>query len=139
MQRTAVDKSTVDSNPDKKYQHGRIHVNARSQMPEKQLFSYAEYQPQEAERTGYSEYSYWKSVWRNFLKKRSAVVMSFVFVAIFIFTFVAAAIGNYDVMNLHTNNKIMFTAPNSEFWFGTDNLGRDYWCQVWYATRSSII
>ena len=33
----------------------------------------------------------------------------------------------------------MFTSPNSEFWFGTDNLGRDYWSQVWHATRTSII
>ena len=28
--------------------------------------------------------------------------------------------------------------PNGEFWFGTDNLGRDYWCQVWYAAQVSI-
>lgn len=27
---------------------------------------------------------------------------------------------------------------DKEFWFGTDNLGRDYWCQVWYATKTSI-
>ena len=29
-------------------------------------------------------------------------------------------------------------APTGEFWFGTDNLGQDYWCQVWYATQVSI-
>ena len=32
----------------------------------------------------------------------------------------------------------MFTSPNAEYWFGTDNLGRDYWCQVWYASQISI-
>ncbi len=134
-----IDKAAVDSNASTKYQRGRIHVHARSMMPEKQLFSYAEYKAQEAERTGYSEYSYWKSVFQNFLKKRGAVIMSVIFLLIFIFTFVAAAISKYDVYSLRIDNSIMFTAPNQEFWFGTDNLGRDYWSQVWHATRTSII
>ncbi|MBR4080351.1 MAG: ABC transporter permease [Clostridia bacterium] len=108
-------------------------------MPEKQLFSYAEYKAQEAERIGYSEYSYWKSVWRNFLKKKAAVIMLGVFALLFIFTFIAGAIGKYDVHNLRIVDDLMFTAPNGEFWFGTDNMGRDYWAQVWYATRTSII
>lgn len=134
-----VDESAVDSNIDQKYSRGRVHVQARSMMPEKQLFDYAEYQAQEAERIGYSEYSYWKSVWRNFLKKKAAVIMSLIFVALFIFTFVAGAIGKYDVNNLRIDNSLMFTRPNEEFWFGTDNMGRDYWSQVWSATRTSII
>ena len=134
-----VDRSAVDSNIDKKYNRGRVHVHARAMMPEKQLFSYAEYRAQEAERIGYSQYSYWKSVWRNFLKKKAAVVMSLVFLTLFLFTFVAGAIGKYDVYNLRIDNSLMFIAPNSEFWFGTDNMGRDYWAQVWCATRTSIM
>ena len=134
-----VDRSAVDSNIDKKYNRGRVHVHARAMMPEKQLFSYAEYRAQEAERIGYSQYSYWKSVWRNFLKKKAAVIMSLVFLALFLFTFVAGAIGKYDVYNLRIDNSLMFIAPNSEFWFGTDNMGRDYWAQVWCATRTSIM
>ena len=69
-----VDRSAVDSNIDKKYNRGRVHVHARAMMPEKQLFSYAEYRAQEAERIGYSQYSYWKSVWRNFIKKKTAEI-----------------------------------------------------------------
>ena len=134
-----VDRSAVDSNIDKKYNRGRVHVHARAMMPEKQLFSYAEYRAQEAERIGYSQYSYWKSVWRNFLKKKAAVIMSLVFLTLFLFTFVAGAIGKYDVYNLRIDNSLMFISPNSEFWFGTDNMGRDYWAQVWCATRTSIM
>ncbi len=37
-----------------------------------------------------------------------------------------------------TDSSLAFQKPNSEYWFGTDNLGRDYWCQVWYATQVSI-
>ncbi|MDR0395859.1 MAG: ABC transporter permease [Oscillospiraceae bacterium] len=114
-------------------------IKARTGMSEKQLFDFAAFRFQDAERTGYSEYSYWKSVWRNFVKKKSAVIMLGVFVVLFIFTFVAAAIGKYDVNNLRIVDSLMFTRPGGEFWFGTDNLGRDYWAQVWHATRTSII
>ena len=78
-------------------------------------------------------------MWRNFLKKKAAVIMSLVFLALFLFTFVAGVIGKYDVYNLRIDNNLMFISPNSEFWFGTDNMGRDYWAQVWCATRTSIM
>ena len=133
-----VHRDAVDTH-DERYQKGRIHVQARARMPEKQLFDFAEYRAREAEATGYSDYSYWKSVWRNFLKKRTAVVMSVVFLLLFVFTFVALAISRFDVHNLRLDNELMFRAPDGEYWFGTDNLGRDYWCQVWYATRTSIL
>lgn len=134
-----VDKSAVETRTNIEYNDGRTHVMSRTQMPEKQLFEFAEYKAQDAERIGYSEYSYWKSVWRNFMKNRPAVIMSIVFILLFIFTFVAGPIGKYDVYNLRIEDSLMFTQPNGEFWFGTDNMGRDYWAQVWHATRSSII
>lgn len=104
------------------------------------LFSFVEYSPEAAERIGYSDYSYWKSVFQNFLKKKSAVVMAMVFFGLVIFSFVALAIGKYkyeDLVMLQDSSKA-FISPNGEYWFGTDNLGRDYWCQVWYAAQTSI-
>ena len=101
------------------------------------LFRFVEYSPEAAERTGYSDYSYWKSVFQNFFKKKSAVIMSCVFFALVIFSFVALWIGKYEYAALETNSALAFQKPNSEFWFGTDNLGRDYWCQVWYAAQTS--
>ena len=102
------------------------------------LFRFVEYSPEAAERTGYSDYSYWKSVFQNFFKKKSAVIMSCVFFALVIFSFVALWIGKYDFATLKADSALAFTKPNSEYWFGTDNLGRDYWCQVWYAAQTSI-
>lgn len=102
------------------------------------LFYVVEYSPEQAERTGYSNYSYWRSVFQNFAKKKSAVVMSVIFFSLIIFSFVALAIGKYDYATLRSDSALAFVRPNSEFWFGTDNLGRDYWCQVWYATQTSV-
>ncbi len=103
-----------------------------------ELFSFVPYNAAAAENIGYSNYSYWRSVFQNFMKKRVTVALAIVFICLFVFTFIALQIGTYSVATLKTESSLAFTAPNSEFWFGTDNLGRDYWCQVWYAARISI-
>ena len=102
------------------------------------LFYFVDYSPEEAERVGYSNYSYWGSVVQNFLKHKMAVVCLVLFLFLVIFSFIALAVGKYDYQTLITDSSKAFIAPNSEYWFGTDNLGRDYWCQVWYATQVSI-
>ena len=71
---------------------------------EAELFSFVEYHPEEAERIGYSEYSYWKSVWKNFLKKKSAVIMLVVFLAVFIFSFIVKSFLNVSIVPIHINN-----------------------------------
>lgn len=109
-----------------------------SQKSEKELFSFVEYSPEAAEKTGYSDYSYWKSVIKCFLKKKSAVALAIIFFALVIFSFIALAIGKYQWATLGTDSSKAFIKPNGEYWFGTDNLGRDYWCQVWYAAQTSI-
>ena len=103
-----------------------------------ELFRFVDYSAEAAERIGYSNYSYWRSVFQNFMKKKAAVVMAIVFVTLVVFSFIALEIGKYNYADLMTNKDVMFTAPNAEYWFGTDNLGRDYWCQVWYASQISI-
>lgn len=137
-----VDAAAVETDPEKKYARGIVHIKNRFRMPEKQLFQFAEYRAQDAERTGYSNYSYWKSVWANFVKKKVAVVMAIAFVSLLIFTFIAPLISIYDAKTVridYPNRETRFLSPNSHFWFGTDSLGCDYWCQVWSATRTSII
>ena len=64
--------------------------------------------------------------------------MSAIFFGLVIFSFIALAIGKYDYQTLLTDSTLAFKKPSGEFWFGTDNLGRDYWCQVWYAAQTSI-
>ena len=135
---TAVDYGKVDPNPKRERPRGREYLKARSQMPEEQLFSFAEYNAQEAEKIGYSNYSYWKSVLQNFLKKKAAVTMLCVFILLFIFTYVAEWISPYKIAELQQDNNSIFLLPSSEHWFGTTQAGKDYWVITWYATRVSI-
>ena len=103
-----------------------------------ELFYCVDYSPEEAERIGYSNYSYWGSVLQNFLKRKMAVFCAILFVGLVTFSFVALSIAKYDYATLEVNNALKFTKPNAEYWFGTDNIGRDYWCQVWFAAQTSI-
>ncbi len=134
-----VDYGKVDQDPERKRPMGREYLKSRSQMPEEQLFAFAEYNAQEAEKIGYSNYSYWKSVWANFLKNKLAVILGIAFFLMFIFTFIASAIGKYDIYMAPDPINRMYITPNKEFWFGTNAIGQDYWAQVWYATRASIL
>ena len=68
--------------------------------------------------------------------------MAIVFILLIAFTFIAPTFSKYDAATVRVNHadmSKMFTSPNSEYWFGTDSIGCDYWCQVWSATRTSII
>ena len=103
-----------------------------------ELFYFVDYSPEEAERIGYSNYSYWGSVIQNFFKQKVAVFCLILFLALTVFSFIALSVGKYHYTTLISDSSKAFIRPNSEYWFGTDNLGRDYWCQVWYATQVSI-
>ena len=48
---------TIDPTPGAERPRGREYVQSRNELPEKQLFEFAEYKPMEAERIGYSNYS----------------------------------------------------------------------------------
>ena len=53
-----------------------------------ELFEFAEYDEKEAERTGYSNYSYWRSTFRMFFKNKMAVAMLTIMLVLLIFTFI---------------------------------------------------
>lgn len=105
---------------------------------EEELFQEVPYESEAAERTGYSGYSYWKSVFKYFIKNKVTVVLFIIFITMFVFTFIAGEIGHYRYEDLKPDNTQILIAPNEQYWFGTDNLGRDYWCQVWFAAQNSI-
>ncbi|MFQ6862405.1 MAG: ABC transporter permease [Beduini sp.] len=106
-------------------------------LTEKELFTLVEYSPEDAEKTGYSDYSYWKSVFSTFLKNKVAVTLLVLFVAVVIFSFVALSIAKFSY-NMAPNTPDMLLTPNSTYWFGTDSIGRDMWSRVWYSSQVSL-
>ena len=83
-----------------------------------ELFYFVEYSPEEAERIGYSNYSYWGSVIQNFLKQKVAVFCLILFLALTVFSFIALGIGKYHYTTLISDSSKAFIKPNSEYWFG---------------------
>jgi hypothetical protein len=53
-----------------------------------ELFSFAEFDAESGERTGFSDYSYWGSTFRVFLKNKVAVTLLVLLAALLLFTFI---------------------------------------------------
>ena len=107
------------------------------------LFAEAEYDEFKAERIGYSNYSYWGSTLRVFLKNKVSVAVLVFLVAILAFTFIQPYLPNqfdpYIVNNDANGETLRNVQPNSTFWFGTNDIGQDMWSRIWQGTRTSLI
>ena len=70
-------------------------------------------------------YSYWNSVFRQFLKKKSTILMLIVLVAIVLMSFIYPLFSNYDFSDVSKINDFSarYNSPNAEYWFGTDANG----------------
>ena len=106
------------------------------------LFTFAEYHPEDAERTGFSGYSYWRSTLRVFMRNRMAMVLLGVIVVLLLFTFIQPLLpGQRDpiVINNDENGiQLINLRPSGEYWFGTNSIGQDLWSRVWSGTRTSL-
>ena len=76
-----------------------------SGMSEDELFSFAEFNAAEAERGGYSNYSYWGATLRMFFKNKTAVFFLILMVALLVFTFIQPYLpGQKDPLLIHNND-----------------------------------
>lgn len=108
------------------------------------LFTFAGYDEQEAERTGYSNYSYWGSTMRAFLRNRVAVALLVTMASLLAFTTIQPYLpGQRSPTDIHIDPEtgIHFRnhPPGPEFWFGTNVIGQDLWARVWSGTRTSLL
>lgn len=113
-------------------------------IEDKSMFTFAEYDEQAGERTGYSNYSYWGSTVRVFLKNRTAVLVLIIMVSLLTFTMVQQYLPNQkSPIKIHidpaTGIQIRNQKPNGEFWFGTNSIGQDLWSRIWSGTRTSLL
>ena len=121
-----------------------IEASFEKQLSSQELFSFAEYKPLESEKTGYSNYSYWRSTFQAFCKNKEAVALVVILVAVLLFTIIQPYLpGQYDpnevIIDPTTNMQYRNVAPNSQFWLGTNAIGQDLWARIWAGTRTSIL
>ena len=110
-------------------------------MDKENLFEFAAFDKLESEHIAAPRYSYWKSVWRTFFKSKFTVAVSIVMIALVLFALIQPLTSGYDptvAPNINDPN-MKFLSPNSEYIFGTDNIGNEVFDAVWAGARNSII
>jgi len=110
---------------------------------DKTLFTFAEYDSMEAERTGYSDYSYWRSTWNVFIKNKLALTLLIIMTLLLSFTFIQPYLPNQrppTLININPETGIHFrnVPPGPEFRLGTNSIGQDLWARLWSGTRTSL-
>ena len=111
---------------------------------DKSLFEFAAYDGTKAERTGYSNYSYWRSTVQVFMKNKVAVFLLFLMITVLTFTMIQPYLpGQKSPTKIHideaTGMQLRNNPPDSEFWFGTNSIGQDLWARIWSGTRTSLL
>lgn len=86
-------------------------------------------------------YSYWGSVFRQFLKKKSTVIMLSILIAVVLMSFIYPMFSDFDFNDVSKVNDFSarYIKPNAEHWFGTDSNGKSLFDGVWFGARNSIL
>ena len=121
----------------------KLNAQLEEDMSEEELFSFADYDPEAAERGGYSNYSYWGSTLRAFFQNKSAVFFLVIMVTVLVFTFVQPYLpGQLDPLEIHTSEwglPLNNVPPGTDgFILGTNSIGQDLWSRIWSGTRTSL-
>lgn len=119
-------------------------ANSIDKSIDESLFEFATYDEQQAEMTGYSNYSYWRSTIQVFMKNRVAVFLLFLMIGLLAFTMIQPFLpGQKSPTEIHidenTGMQLRNHPPDKEFWFGTNSIGQDLWARVWSGTRTSLL
>lgn len=109
------------------------------------LLTPAEFHEEAAEATGYSNYSYWGSTFRAFLKNKVAVLLLVLLAAVVAFAFLQPYLPgqvdpNYCLANPETGVFFRNVKPGENgFIWGSNSIGQDLWSRIWAGTRTSLV
>ena len=118
---------------------------AWAKLPEDELFTPAGFRSEQAEATGYSNYSYWGSTVRAFFKNKLAVVLLVALIAVVAFAFFQPHLPGQVDPNLcevdpATGVQYRNIAPGEMgFIWGSNAIGQDLWARIWAGARTSLI
>ena len=112
-----------------------------------ELFSHVDHSALESEKITAPRYSYWRSVFRVFFRKRINIVILTLFAIILAFTYIYPAISHYDPYTNIMNGTAKHLLPsvamdrlghNIHWILGTGASGQSTFDAVWYGSRISV-
>ncbi|HAE22820.1 MAG TPA: ABC transporter permease [Spirochaetaceae bacterium] len=104
------------------------------------LFTPAPFDAAEAERSGYSRYSYWRSTIRTFFKSPLAIALLALITILTAFSFLYPLLSRTDPNAVALETARWNLKPGAgNGVFGTDGLGRDMWARSWHGARTSLL
>lgn len=80
--------------------------------------------------------SFWSEVFQTFMRNKLAMFGVVVLIIVALMAIFAPILSKYSFSEQTGAYNV---PPSSEFWFGTDNLGRDIFVRVWMGARISLI
>lgn len=104
---------------------------------EEKMFRRVPLNEEESEHLAAEPYSYWKSVFRVFIKKPSAIIGLSVLLILILGTIIIPFFAPEEW--LKSNTTIVNLAPSTTHFFGTDCVGRDLFYMLWIGLRKSLI
>ena len=119
---------------------------AISAASEDELFYLVEQNPEEAEKITAPRYSYWRSVFRIFFRKKANIICLVVLAIVLFMSYIFPSMVEYDLF-AHVTEGITWLSPKeaiSRFGFslewvlGTGPFGDSIFYGIWYAARTSL-
>jgi oligopeptide transport system permease protein len=103
-------------------------------------FAFATFDVLQSERIAGPRYSYWKSVFQTFFKRKTAIFWLALLMSLTLMSFIQPLVSGYDpALTPNINNPdAWYQKPSAQHWFGTDDTGNDLWDVVWAGTRMSL-
>ena len=80
--------------------------------------------------------SYWVTSWDRLKSQRQVMTALWVLAFLFLMALIAPFFSPYTYYETHLSLKN--SPPSSQFWFGSDELGRDIFTRVWWGARISL-
>jgi oligopeptide transport system permease protein len=108
------------------------------------MFEFAQFDERQAQRAGYSNYSYWRSTVQVFSKNKIAIFFLYLVIILLTFTLIQPYLPNQKypteiTIDPATGMQLRNHEPDKEFWFGTNSIGQDLWARIWSGTRTSLL
>ncbi|MCH9630692.1 MAG: Oligopeptide transport system permease protein OppC [Chlamydiia bacterium] len=80
--------------------------------------------------------SYWNDAWIRLKQNKLAVIGLFFLIFLIFMSIIGPMLNSFTYYETHLHLKNQ--KPSANFWFGTDELGRDLFTRIWWGARISL-